>query len=1001
MIAQLAVAITILTGPAGLTNDATPTFTFSGEGPLECRVDAGAWTGCAGAYTTQALPDGSHMFEVRSNTQKAHRSFTVDTVAPELTMRATPSGTTATATFSSPEDGVEFACAADDDQPTPCTSPWTATGLNTGFHVIRVSASDAAGNRHDDALGVTIDADPPVTRLDGPAGATRERVLHYSLASDPPGARFECRLDGAAWAACGATYTTPELTPGTHTIEARAIDASGTADPSPERATVTVEDCEKTVTIGVVEAVADCFVEDGGKLVTDGPVKVNGITFNPLVPGSRFEFDVAKRTIALGEIQLRIGSIVLYVGDLSWTVPEGDRVTLAEIDLRTHSKTTAPPDDTEGALDLEGDDDANIAGFPLTGSAKLELAGGGKTVLTGTVGLPAAFTDAEGNGLTGSVQLEADNENGLHLSGIRVEAPLVFVGNVEIHNLYANFAGVGNNDSKSSCNQRSPGLRWEGGAEKVVLPTPDRLTIEQVGFGLADGKFNYAKGGIDWGAAGKSLGAGLRVQRIAISICAGPPVKVEGRIGLTALGGKLKLPDGGLIFTGGDPWTLRAEAPEATLTADRDYTFKDPFVRYASSGAVDFGGDLSFAVGVKGPVPLGSLDAALQVDAHAAGFIEGSRFNADLSATGCFAGTFTVGGGLPLPLDGLCSTVSGVVSSDGIAVCGSLKVGGNDIGAIGAGYRWGGAVQFMAGACDLGPWRVSRASASAAGPKVVALAGGRGALVAVRGINGPPRVTLHGPHGEVVETPADTNEALRSKRAVAFANRGLNTTYVVLAHPAAGRWRVTGDGIAEVRSAPVRPKPRVSATLRHGVLRYRVAPVKGQRIMFEERGRGVSRTIAAATRSGSTRFRPADGAGGRRRIVALIEQDGLPRRRVTVARFKAPPRAKPGKPRGVKIAGGRQVARASAKRGLTITWRPAKRAVRYGVTVALRDGRRLFFLRDADDRVVRISDGRVASVRVVGLRRDNGHGPAATRSAGEPAKRFRKPNPRSDSPGTR
>jgi hypothetical protein len=285
----------------------------------------------------------------------------------------------------------------------------------------------------------------------------------------------------------------------------------------------------------------------------------------------------------------------------------------------------------------------------------------------------------------------------------------------------------------------------------------------------------------------------------------------------------------------------------------------------------------------------------------------------------------------------------------------------------------------MAGMCDVGPWKVSKASASAAGPKTVELPGGRGALVAVRGITGPPRVTLHGPHGEIVETPADTNEALRGQSAVAFANRGLKTTYVVLAHPVAGHWRVTGDGIAEVRTAPVRPQPKVSATLRGHRLAYRITPVKGQRVTFEEHGRGVSRTIARATRSGRVKFRPADGRGGRRTIVALVEQDGLPRRRITVARFTAPPRRLPAKPGAVKIGGGAQIARA---RGVAITWRPAKRAVRYGVTVKLQDGRRLFFLRDANDRVVRIPDGRIESVRVVGLRSDNTHGPAATTSGG-------------------
>jgi hypothetical protein len=285
----------------------------------------------------------------------------------------------------------------------------------------------------------------------------------------------------------------------------------------------------------------------------------------------------------------------------------------------------------------------------------------------------------------------------------------------------------------------------------------------------------------------------------------------------------------------------------------------------------------------------------------------------------------------------------------------------------------------MAGTCDLGPWRVSKASASAMGPKIVEVPGGRGALIAVRGVSGPPRVTLHGPHGEIVETPKDPNEALRGQSAVAFANRGLKTTYVVLAHPVAGHWRVTGDGIAEVKTAPMRSKPRVSATLRHGVLRYRIAPVKGQRVTFEEHGRGVSRTVAGATRSGRVRFRPADGRGGRRAIVALVEQDGLPRRRITVARFTAPPRSRPAKSGGVSIGGaGARVARA----GRIVRWRAAKRAVRYGVTVELRDGRRLFFLRDADHRAVRIPDGRIASVRVVGLRSDNTHGPAATTGGG-------------------
>src|SRR5262249_10485434 len=128
------------------------------------------------------------------------------------------------------------------------------------------------------------------------------------------------------------------------------------------------------------------------------------------------------------------------------------------------------------------------------------------------------------------------------------------------------------------------------------------------------------------------------------------------------------------------------------------------------------------------------------------------------------------------------------------------------------------------------------------------------------------------------------------------------TTYVVLAHPRPGRWRIAGDGIAEVRTAALRPAPRVRATLRHGRLSYRIAPRRGQTVTFAEHGRGVARTVTVARRSGSLRFRPADGAGGRRAITALVQQDDLPRTRITVARFVAPPRARPAKPRAVKLA---------------------------------------------------------------------------------------------------
>ena len=42
-----------------------------------------------------------------------------------------------------------------------------------------------------------------------------------------------------------------------------------------------------------------------------------------------------------------------------------------------------------------------------------------------------------------------------------------------------------------------------------------------------------------------------------------------------------------------------------------------------------------------------------------------------------------------------------------MAVCGSLTVKGTDVGRIGAGLKWGGPLEFMGNACDVGKWRVS------------------------------------------------------------------------------------------------------------------------------------------------------------------------------------------------------------------------------------------------------------------------------------------------------
>ena len=129
---------TIDTGPADVTNDSTPTFTFSSSdtgATFECRVDTGSFAACATPFVTQSLAEGAHTFDVRArdaagNTDPtpATRSFAVDTTAPETTIDTGPADvtndSTPTFTFSSSDTGATFECRVDTGSFAACATPF-------------------------------------------------------------------------------------------------------------------------------------------------------------------------------------------------------------------------------------------------------------------------------------------------------------------------------------------------------------------------------------------------------------------------------------------------------------------------------------------------------------------------------------------------------------------------------------------------------------------------------------------------------------------------------------------------------------------------------------------------------------------------------------------------------------------------------------------------------------------------------------------------------------
>jgi CSLREA domain-containing protein len=258
---------TITSGPAnaGVTADSTPTFGLASSEPsstFECKVDGGSFAACTDPHTTAALSEGSHTFQARATDNTAHtdstpasRTFTVDLTPPDTQIDSGPAAgsTTADSTpsfgFSATDAGSTFECRIDGSSFAACSGPGaahTTAVLADGQHTFEVRAADAVGNADTSPASRTfsVDATPPDTQIDsGPAAGstTADSTPSFGISATEAGSRFECRIDGAAFAACTAPHTTAPLPTGSHTFEVRATDVVGNTDASPATRSFSVD----------------------------------------------------------------------------------------------------------------------------------------------------------------------------------------------------------------------------------------------------------------------------------------------------------------------------------------------------------------------------------------------------------------------------------------------------------------------------------------------------------------------------------------------------------------------------------------------------------------------------------------------------------------------------------------------------------------------------------------------------------------------------------------
>ena len=117
-------------------------------------------------------------------------------------------------------------CAAFESSAATLLPPGVAADFNRVF--VRVLARECP-------------FDPPETTITtGPSGTVSTPANTFAFASDEPGSSFECRVDGAAFAPCGAPVTTAALADGAHLFEARATDPAGFQDATPAQRGFTV-----------------------------------------------------------------------------------------------------------------------------------------------------------------------------------------------------------------------------------------------------------------------------------------------------------------------------------------------------------------------------------------------------------------------------------------------------------------------------------------------------------------------------------------------------------------------------------------------------------------------------------------------------------------------------------------------------------------------------------------------------------------------------------------
>ncbi len=737
----------------------------------------------------------------------------------------------------------------------------------------------------------------------------------------------------------------------------------GTSTPTPTPPAPVAEGCTRSVVVGPLEVVGSCLKREGMIWTTSAAASVGGLTFVPNGSSAKLIIDPLNLRIATSgsakivfEASLygrSVGPVKLYEGAFDWTFQYRP-------DLSGLARLVMPQPGTGGKSVSQ----STLKGLPgLSGVGSLpklsvgmpdfskvtapdvaKLAGKIPSLRTPDVEIPLSLLNVPelpelrfqvpsaagamfGFPVQGDIAIKAGVRNGAR--GVDVTANLA---------LPAAFGGI-TGSSKLFVSVKGQVIVDAVGVSAQEITLPGAITVKPVKLAY-DGPSDTWSGETmvylgfktgDTGLGGRWVIQGGKLKRIAVTVGGIP---LGGVATIDSLSADLTLEPTrlfGKVSVGFGPNVPALNV--RAVTVDGTFDFNGDFAK--------IGGALRVA-----NIPLANASAEYWWNGYFAAKGRVSHF-VDAKKEYGFEGTiegeatksgFNAEGSVVFKAKGNQLSGQAIVSSVGIAGCASVKgFLWRDIN-VGAGYKWNAKyIDWLGGNCDFGPYRAKLKKAELAqrlqaGPITQVVGKDERAVsfkVLGTGPAGAPQFTLTGPSGETVTTPAD-GSTLIDDQFMVVQQPEEGATYVAVPRPKAGNWTFTpaaGSTFTEIQGAEALPKPDVKASVKGGKVGYEIKTIPGQSVRFIERGTNVSVELGTAKNGkGSFKLQPEAGKGGKREILAVVEQDGMPRERLVVARYSAK----------VKTLAAPKVSVKRTKSGVAkVSWKKVPGAEGYRVIVKL------------------------------------------------------------------